>query len=465
MPESAGLQTNFVTWLIMAGLTACWVMSVRLVPGWAREGWPALLKSLYGFMWLGFGLDIILRFLMLSYNAVEWGNETLRLVTLPTTTVNTTLAYCGIFWLLVSVGYVIAVRRPTAGPLALVRGFTLELVYAAAVPMSLVCSVLFYLVDAKGFLPLALLTPLAAVAGLYVLPATIVWWDHFRRPGPGWRIAGIHLLVLLPAVVHGWRSPYRENVAPLFLIPLLAALFAGRRPTLRKLAPAAVICFLAISSLVSSYRRITWENTRPEEVASEVRSAGVVGWFMGDFGERMARFHSFDSILLTVHIVPNAMPYSGRSVLVAPFVRGFVPRFIYGDKGVAYAGQRFDVDIWARDNPAAREHSAAAIAPSMPGDLYDSGGVLDIALGALIWGGLLGLVDGWKAHLPGFCAAALTALVAMHCASSIERDFDHEVAGLIQIFLLLIVVAGVIALARRRTTDFPLGAHPSLERS
>ena len=113
----------------------------------------------------------------------------------------------------------------------------------------------------------------------------------------------------------------------------------------------------------------------------------------------------------------------------------------------------------------ARDHGGAAIAPSMPGDLYDAGGVLYLALGALIWGGVLGLVDGWKAHLPGFGAAALMALVATHCAMSIERDFDHEVTGLIQMLLVVIVVSGVIALARRRSTNLSLGLGPGLERS
>jgi hypothetical protein len=450
----------------MAAFTACWMMSVKLVPGWGRDGWRALLKSLYGLVWLDVGLDIVLRFLMLSYNAVEWGNYTVRLLALPVETVNSSLAYCGVFWLLVSLGYALAVRRrSTAGPFALTQVFTVDFVYSAAIPMSLICSVLFYLTDTPNSLPLVLLTPLGAVATLYIVPATIVWWDHFRCPGSGWRLGSIHFLVLLPALIHGWRSPYRENLAPLFFIPLLAAIFAGRRPVLRKLLPLTVICFLAVSSFVSAYRRIRWENTRPEEVASEIKSAGLVGWFMGDFGERMSRFHSFDSMLLTVQLVPSAKPYSERSVLVAPFVNGFIPRFIYGNKGAAIAGQRFGSDIWAYDAPLVRDHSGAAIAPSMPGDLYDSGGLLDVALGALIWGGILGLVDGWKSHLPVFTAAALTALVATHCAMSIERDFDHEVAGLIQIFLLLIVVAGVVALARRRATDFPLGVHPSLERT
>jgi len=80
----------------------------------------------------------------------------------------------------------------------------------------------------------------------------------------------------------------------------------------------------------------------------------------------------------------------------------------------------------------------------------------------LIWGSVLGLVDGWKAHLPVYCAAATTALVATHCAMSVERDFDHSVAALLQIFLLFIVTAALIAMASRR--DFALGFDPTLER-
>ncbi len=153
MPGFAGLHTNFVSWIIAAGVIGCWLISVKLVPGWEREGWPALMKSLFGFVWMGFGLDIVLRFLMLSYNCVAWGDDSLRLVVLPTETVNTTLVYAGIFWVLVSGTYAIASRRTTAGPLRLVRGSDLDLAYAAAIPMSVVCSMLFYLVDARTSYP------------------------------------------------------------------------------------------------------------------------------------------------------------------------------------------------------------------------------------------------------------------------------------------------------------------------
>jgi hypothetical protein len=465
MPGFAGLQTNLLTWLIVAGMAACWVISVRLVPGWAREGWPSLLKSVYGFVWLDFGLDILLRFLMLSYNAVEWGNGTPRLVAQTTETVNRTLAYCGLFWMLVTLAYAFAVRRKRAGPLSLSRVFTLDFAYTAAIPVALLASAIFYLIEGQSRLPLTLITPLALLANLYMVPAVIVWWDHFRQPGPKRRIGSIHWIVLLPALVRGWCSPYRENLTPILLIPLIAAMFAGKRLVLRKAVPVGLVCLFVLSSVVSSYRRIKWENVRPEEVAYEFGRASLVDWVSGTWDEPMHRFHGFDSMLLTVALVPALEPHSGRNVLVSPFIRGFVPRFIYSDKRAADAGMNFGARIWAFDDPMTREQSGASIAPSMPGDLFDAGGVLYIALGSLIWGSLLGLVDGWKGHLPELCGAAITVLVATQCAMSVERDFDHCLATFIQTLLVFLLCAGLIALARRRNVDFALDFDPRLERS
>jgi hypothetical protein len=469
MPGYAGLQTNLYTWLIMAAMTGWWIASIGFVPGWSREGWPSLLKSVYGFVWLAFGLDILLRFLMLAYNAVEWGNNTPRLIVQTVDTVNSTLLYCGLFWLLVTVAYGLTVQRKGAGPLTLAREFTLDFAYEAAIPVAVLASVAMYLTQGQSRLPLVLITPLALLANLYMVPAVIVWWDHFCRSGPKWRISGVHVIVLLPALVRGWVSPYRENLAPIVLIPLIAAIFAGRRPGLRKVIPAGLIGFLFLSSLVSSYRRIKWENVRPEEVAREFRQDGFGGWLGTASDEPMRRFHAFDSMLLTVDLVPAMRPYSERNVLLSPLFRGFVPRFVYSGKSAADAGMTFGARIWAFDNPTAREQSGASIAPSMPGDLYEAGGLLYIALGGLIWGGLLGLVDGWKEHLPEFCGAAITVLVATQCAMSVERDFDNSLSTFIQTLLVFLLIAGVLALARRRNPEFALNFDstfdPTMERS
>jgi hypothetical protein len=396
---------------------------------------------------------------------VQWGNGTPRLVAQTTDTVNRTLAYCGLFWMLVALAYAFAVRRKGAGPLGPARMFTLDFAYTVAIPVALLASAAFYLTEGQGRLPLALITPLSLLAGLYMVPAVIVWWDHFEHPGPKWRIGSIHVIVLLPALVHGYCSPYRENLAPILLIPLIAAMFAGKRPALRKVVPVGLVCLFVLSAVVGSYRRIKWENVRPEEVAREFSQASLVDWVSGTWDEPMHRFHGFDSMLLTVALVPALEPHSGRNVLVSPLLRGFVPRFIYSRKGAADAGINFGTRIWAFDDPTSREQSGASIAPSMPGDLYDAGGVLYVALGALIWGSLLGLVDGWKAHLPDFCGAAIAVLVATQCAMSVERDFDNSVATFIQTLVVFVLAAALLALARRRNADLAMGFDHTMERS
>src|SRR5580658_1741330 len=340
MPGFAGLRTDLNTWLLLAGVTTCWLLSLRLIPGWKREGWTAILKSVFGLVWLDFGLDIVLRFAMLAYNAVEWGNGTPRLMAQTVGVVNSTLIYCGLFWLVTSLAYTITSHSRSAGPLGVARGLTPDFAYQAALPVSAMASLAFYLTE-TGKLPLALVTPVALAAGLYAVPAVIVWWDHFRRPGPAWRIGGIHLVVLMPALVHGVISPYRENLAPILLIPMVAALFAGKRPRLSKVIPIALVALVLLSVLVQSYRRVKWENVRTEEVASEIRHDGLMGWFSANSGEAMHRFHGFDSFVLTVALVPSMEPHSGRNVLASALVRGLLPRAVYSGKSGAMAGINF----------------------------------------------------------------------------------------------------------------------------
>jgi len=88
----------------------------------------------------------------------------------------------------------------------------------------------------------------------------------------------------------------------------------------------------------------------------------------------------------------------------------------------------------------------------MPGDLFDAGGVLYVALGASIWGVLLGIVDGWKRNLPEPSALMITVMLAIHCFMSVERDFDHTVAAYIQALIVLVLAASVVAITQRRTT-------------
>jgi len=464
MPGFAGLRIDVSTWIVAGAMTVCWMASVRVVPNFRREGWPALLKSVYGLVWLSFGLDIVLRFFMLAYNAVDWGNGTPRLVALPTDVVNQTLIYCAMFWALVTLGYGLSRRRRSAGPFTAARTLIPDFAYQAALPVAAFASIGFFLTE-TGRLPLPLITPVALLSGLYMVPAVIVWWDHFRRSGPKWRIGSMQVIVLAPAMVRGIVSPYRENLAPILLIPLIGAVFAGMRPKLRKLLPVGLACLLVLSVLVQSYRRIKWENVRPEEVASDLQQDGIAGWMGMVSSEPVHRFHGFDSFLLTVALVPTLEPHSGRNVLASALLRGVLPRAVYSGKGAANAGINFGSRIWAFDDPVMREGGGASIAPSMPGALYDAGGLLYIVLGALLWGALLGLVDGWKSHLPVFVSAVITMLVLTQCAMSVERDFDNSVATFIQTLLVFVVVMWAVSLTRQQEHHYSHRLRPSLERS
>jgi hypothetical protein len=463
MPNSFGLDTNLTSWLIMAALTGCWMISLRFTPGWAQEGWPSLVKSLYGFVWMDFGLDILLRFTMLSYNCVEWGNGSLRLAALSPRVIDVALANCLLFWVMLVLGFVLLVRRPTAGPLAVVRSLDVALARAAAIPVAVLASAIFYLIEGRTALPLVLITPLALLANLYMVPAAIVWWEHFRQGAVWWRMGPTPLIALLPAVVRSLRSPYRENLAPLVLIPLIAAFFAGRRPPLRILLPAALACLLILTSIIGISRQLIWGHERAEYIVNQMQQAGAADWFTGSWSEPMRRFHGFDSMLLTVALVPSLHPYSQRDVLVQPLIRGFVPRLLDAGKGGASEGTNFGGRIWAYDDPTNRDEPGASIAPSMPGDLYDANGVLYVAIGGLMWGILLGLFEGWKGHLPDFSAAALTCLVATQGGMSIERDFDNSIATFIQTVFVFTIVMSIVAISRRRTTDVsvPLGHLPN----
>jgi hypothetical protein len=449
MSSSIGLQTNGTTWLITISSCLLWMFSIRLVPRWEVDGWRSVLKSAYGFFWLSFGFDIFVRFLLLTHECVEWANGTLRLAVLPADTVNRTLSYCVLFWLLAAASYAAAGKTRSAGPFSATSLIDCGLAYEAAVSITLFSCLVFYLTEGSGRLPLSLVTPLALLANLYMVPACVIWWDHFRKSEAIWRIRPVHLLVFAPSLVRGWISPYRENLSPILLIPLLAAVFAGRKLYLRKLVPLGVIFFLVVSTAIGSYRRVKWENVTPQEVGREISEAGFSGWITGSWAEPLHRFHAFDSMLLTVALIPTARPYSGRSLLIAPFIRAVVPRLFYQGKQAADEGMQFGSRIWAFDNPWARVHSDAAIAPSMPGDLFDAGGVSFVAFGAVLWGALLGLIDGWKSHLPSFADAGLTVLLASQCAMSVERDFDNTVATVLQTLLALVGVCAILRVARR----------------
>jgi len=166
------------------------------------------------------------------------------------------------------------------------------------------------------------------------------------------------------------------------------------------------------------------------------------GWLVA-----LRRFHGLDSLLLTVDLVPVVFPFRNEPVVADAFMRGLVPRMFMPGKELSTRGPEFAQTIWAFDSGI---ESGAAIAPSMPGDLYHAGGTATVVLGALVWGLLLGLLDRWKDALAPGGRVAVLVLLATQVLASVERDFVHCTATLLQTLVVLLLAGAALSLLWRR---------------
>lgn len=435
MHDFTGLACHPSTWALAAGLVVLWAVTLRLLVLRRGDGWPAIVTSLIGLFWVGFGVNIVLRFLVLAYDSYTFGNVTYRLADLPATTTDLALLLVGLYWLAATAGAAIGGRMRGTGPFGAVdaldnlgRGISRRMLGA-------ICATSIVLSAGPIAVPLALITPLGVVGSLWTIPATLEWSDHLRgvrRRG----IAGLdRWLLLAPGLVHFFLSPFREHLATLALVPFVALLLTGRRPRLPMVAATVIGLFLAATVVTDLAREVVW-GQKPAGEVLEAIATPTDGERPGDavWVQASRRFHGFDSMLLTVDLVPLVFPFSGRDVIVDGLLRGLVPRALLPDKQASDEGTRFARTIWGYHSGV---ESEAAIAPSMAGDLYRAGGSLYVVLGGLVWGIALGVCDAWRRGLAPAGQAAVVVLLTTLVVASVERDFAHSLASLIQLLLVL----------------------------
>jgi hypothetical protein len=446
---SYGITYDNWTPALGLALTAVWLASLRVLPG-AGMGWRAVPTSLFGWSWVGFGLAFVARFWVLSVDAVTYGDLSERLIALPASTVNEALMLAGLYWVTVSVAFWL-MRAPRLNPLENIGRFVAH-GGAAAYDVTVVVAVVAMLLLATGeHVPAALNRPLGLITSLWALAATAAWAISLR-PG-GERFGARRWVYLIPGLLAFFLEPFRERLLLMLLVPLVAALFAGRRLRLSVVCGVFVVFGLASTIAVGWYRQITWEG---QTVRESVEVLDPQLWlkepYHAPWTAVLRRFHSFDSLVFYVNLVPDVVGYeTDRNPLAEVALEGFVPRALYPEKPESRRAMIFSTTLWGYSDLG---HMESNIAPSMAGDLYGAGGWHWVLIGAACWGLLIGALDGWSWQLAPGARAVVVASLALLAAGGIERDFPRAVATLVQ---NAIVLAGFAALMVRTLGLGPAG--------
>jgi hypothetical protein len=445
--EPLGLATTATTWYWLAGVSILWVLSLPLlVPTWRQL--TGIVMSLLGLAWIAFGVGIVTRFALLSYDAQMFSSPSLRLYELPSLSVDFALMTAGLFWLSFTIGAVIVQALPAPRPLDMLLRQADRLSPESALPVIAVCSGCVLAVLLLP-LPATVITPVSVLASMWVVPATLVWSNHFSgRRRPSWFLA----TMFLPGLIRLVLSPYREQILVMALVVLGSAIHARRRLNLLVLAPVALALAIVSTVAVSTYRQILWGGASAAEVIGDPLFSSVEQWSVWPLMENLERFHVFDSLLLTVDLVPEVFPFADRNTLMEGVTRGMLPRFLNPNKEQSDQGMRFQTTFWSYYNDPTLEQAdaTAAIAPSMPGSLYEAGGLRDVAVGGFLWAALLAVLTRATTKHRTPSAVGLYVLCAVQALAGIERDYAMAVSTVLQTVLLFFVLCAFGLLGERR---------------
>jgi hypothetical protein len=452
LSSGLGLAYGRFTLALALGLTGLWLLSLLLF--YRRDrGWRAIPLSLLGWSWIGFGLAFVARFWVLSIDAVNFGDMSERLVAMPPGVIDQALLLSLLYWGSVLLAYRL-VPAPTINPLSSVDagGRRAVAAFDAVAVIAMVAMVLEADVERT---PPALVRPLSLIGSLWVVPAVSAWFLALRG-GP--RLAVRRWVYLLPGLVSFALEPFRERLLLMLLVPLIAALCAGRRPRLAPLLVGLAIFAIASTLAVSWYRQVAWDG---ESIVASNEYLDPAVWrkdpYYAPWTALLRRFHAFDSLVFHAYLVPDVVPFEERNPFLDLLLEGFVPRALWPDKPESRRAMIFSVTLWSYGE---EEHGTEAnIAPSMAGDLYGVGGWLWVTLGGAAWGALLGVLDRWRERLAPGGQAIVIAMLALLAAGGIERDFPRAAATLVQgaivLALAAVVLRRALGLGRGRLAGSP----------
>ena len=440
--EPTGLQTSALTWYLAFGLLAFWALTLPLLVR-IRGGWEQVLMSLLGLAWIGFGVGIVFRFFLLVYDAEAFASPSTRLVDRLPAVVNLALANAGAYWVCFVAAAFATRLLPVSRLLAAWVRKPERLATSSFLPTTLVSSACV-VVALLPSTPASLVTPLSVLGSMWVIPATLAWVHRFS----GEPVSPLALVATLaPGALRMVLSPYREHVLVIGLVVLVALVYTGHRMRLAVVVPLATVLVLLSTIAVSAYRQVVWTGATPDEALAGV---SLAQWedrpFDAPWTEVLRRFHDFDSLLLTVDLVPDVFPFSDRDMLTEGVTRGLIPRLVDESKRSSDEGLHFQTLIWSFDDNPTRDQGSASIAPSMPGSLYEAGGMIEVIAGALLWGALVAFIERLKGSLLSPVSAGLHVLFAMQALAGIERDYSAAFANVVQTFAMFLCVCFVLGL-------------------
>lgn len=440
-PSGDGVSWSSVTPALGVALAVVWLLSARLVA--SGRDWREIPTTLFGWSWIGFGLLFTVRFWILSLDAVTYGDPGGRLLRVDESVIDRALLLAGAYWICVCLGYLV-VQAPKLNPLAVLsRAFRAP--SPAALDALAVITTGAIVASNLVEVPDGLQRPLGLVGALWPCAAASAWGMAARREGSPSAFALRRWLYLGPGVINFCLQPYREGLLAVVMLPFLAALLAGRRVRLGRTLIFLLLFGVASTVGVSTYRLVTWEG---REVTEAARQVDPGAWRAEPWSSPAAallrRFHSFDSLMIYVDLVPELVPFDAGNPLRDFLVEAFLPRALYANKPGSERARAFSGELWTY---GIKDRFEANIAPSMAGHLYGAGGTRWVIAGGMVWGFLLGLIDRWAMRLAPTARLVLLASLCLLASGGIERDFPRAAATLVQ--GLLALVAAAIVMPRR----------------
>ena len=428
------LQLNFTAWLFFFLAVLAWSFSFLLIKRHNRGEQFYIMRcfsSLFGYAWLAFFIDFILRFLVLVYDPLLSRRTSFPLWLIPEKSILLTWVYLLIFWCLFCAGFTLVYfGMPVRAPRVLLRldalgqwGAGKIKLLDAITAITLIASI--WVNYPAISVPRVLLTPIGRLSTLYVLPLTIAWGLYYK----GYSIKTRCLIYMLPGIVTYLLSPYREHLIVLFLCWFVPALVIGKTLSTKRIIIGFAVLLVLGTLFTSAYREIKWEVIKTK--VDQKRPTWVL---------ISNRFHGFDSMTLTVYSVPGIFSFSQRPVVMG-LIYQVIPRLFFPWKEASIPSEEFSTTIWSlKESGGVVKRAPARIAPSMPGNLYGINGLSSVILGALIWGGLVGFLERWIRALGPFGSSVLLVLFGLCVAGGMERDFINASAGIIHIAIVVLLL-------------------------